>query len=294
MKFITSLLIVLIFLNFSEQSRIAFKSINIRHMKKNDVGLIFDALLINDGSSPKETLNFEVRSQKCCLLIDDFYDCETQNIYGVKVPKLEPDKEAMVTLLWPTIIPYNRVGNCTIEILTKRQSGTHVDDIKLIHFNTTIDVNGFPDYMLIYFNDMKKDHGYTKCDYEDLNPFDKCKPVNCELKYFGKRNFFQYPNCIPVTECENDPEVIYDFDTNTCRNLRNFLSNDNIRQIEEGKFTNFIENENFEEKTSTMIDGKTKILKRVRRSMNESQTFADMLLSTAFFIIKIVSILNRN
>jgi hypothetical protein len=62
--------------------------------------------------------------------------------------------------------------------------------------------------------------------------------------------------------------------------------------MNEGKFTNFIEGDDGQHeksKASITIEEKNKMLKRVRRSLNESQTFADMLLSTAFFMMKVVS-----
>jgi hypothetical protein len=57
-------------------SKIKFKSITTRHLRKDDFGLIFDVTIFNDAQSPKETLNFEISSEKCCLLINGKYDCE--------------------------------------------------------------------------------------------------------------------------------------------------------------------------------------------------------------------------
>lgn len=84
---------------------------------------------------------------------------------------------------------------------------------------------------------MKEEGGYQKCGYEDLDPFRNCKPVNCEEKYLGKRNFFKYPNCIPATICDEDGR--YDYDTNTCENPKNIFSEDEINEMKSGKFTNW-------------------------------------------------------
>ena len=140
-----------------------------------------------------------------------------------------------------------------------------------------------------YFNDMKDKFGYQKCDSEDLNPFNKCKPIDCELKYFGKRNFFQNSQCVPVKVCENDPNVIYDYETNSCRNLKDVFSIDELKMLHAGIFKNFVDGIN-ETVEKMKIDERKKVLKRVRRSLNESQTFADMILSSMLFIIKIVSL----
>lgn len=88
---------------------------------------------------------------------------------------------------------------------------------------------------------MKKEHGYTKCDSEDLDPFNKCKPVNCEEKYLGKRNFFNESHCIPVARCDAGNDVFYDFNTNECRKLGKVFSDEDMRQIKSGNFTNWIE-----------------------------------------------------
>lgn len=141
---------------------------------------------------------------------------------------------------------------------------------------------------------MKKAYGYTKCEYEDLNPFDNCTPVNCELKYFGKRNFFKHPHCIAATTCENHPDVIYDYGTNECRNYKKIFTDEEIEKMKAGNFTNWVEgyennNNNYgDAKIDANYERKARILRRVRRSLNESQTFADMLISTSLFIIKVV------
>lgn len=88
-----------------------------------------------------------------------------------------------------------------------------------------------------YFNDMKKSKGYTKCQYEDLDPFNDCKPVNCELKYFGKRNFFKNPSCVPAKVCDQD--LMYNYETNECRDWRNVLSEADIKEMESGQFSNW-------------------------------------------------------
>lgn len=88
---------------------------------------------------------------------------------------------------------------------------------------------------------MKKTNGYKKCDFEDLDPFQHCKPVNCELKYSGKRNFFQSPSCVPVKLCDQGYDWIYHYETNDCRNLQKILTEKEIEDMKEGKFTNWVD-----------------------------------------------------
>lgn len=88
---------------------------------------------------------------------------------------------------------------------------------------------------------MKRVNGYKKCDSEDLDPFNRCKPVNCEEKYFGKRNFFRDGNCVPATMCDENDDSIYDFATNQCRNFGSVLSDDDVNQMKNGNFTNWVD-----------------------------------------------------
>lgn len=78
MIFLT-LILFLSILATSNQSRIVIESIKIRHLRKNDIGLIFDATISNKGSDPKQTLNFDIVSDKCCLLINGTYDCDVSD-----------------------------------------------------------------------------------------------------------------------------------------------------------------------------------------------------------------------
>lgn len=67
---------------------------------------------------------------------------------GTRVSNFEPDKEMIVTLVWPTLVMYNRVGNCTIKVISLRPNGDKVDDTKTMNFNTTINTRRLADYLL--------------------------------------------------------------------------------------------------------------------------------------------------
>ena len=104
---------------------------------------------------------------------------------------------------------------------------------------------------------MKQSRGYTKCQHEDLDPFNGCKPVICELKYFGKRNFFKNHTCVPATVCDHD--LMYNYETNECLNLKNILSEKDVEEMKKGKFSNWINGSNsnsinYEEDSSPSYD----------------------------------------
>lgn len=88
---------------------------------------------------------------------------------------------------------------------------------------------------------MKKAQGYQQCESEDYDPFNDCKPVNCELKYSGKRNFFKDPHCVSATVCDQGPNSIYDYDKNICRNFKEVLSPEDIEEMSEGRFSNWVD-----------------------------------------------------
>lgn len=88
---------------------------------------------------------------------------------------------------------------------------------------------------------MKKAQGYQQCESEDYDPFNDCKPVNCEVKYSGKRNFFKDPHCVPAVICDQSSSLIYDYDKNICRSLKEVLSPEDVEEMKEGKFSNWVD-----------------------------------------------------
>lgn len=41
-----------------------------------------DAVVFNDKTVPKESLNFEIFSDRCCLLTSGQYDCDVSKVIG--------------------------------------------------------------------------------------------------------------------------------------------------------------------------------------------------------------------
>jgi hypothetical protein len=138
---------------------------------------------------------------------------------------------------------------------------------------------------------MKNIHGYKKCKFEDLDSFDRCKPVNCELKYFGKRNFFNNSKCVPATICTNIDDY-YDHQTNECRKLNFELTERDRKEIESGSFTNWFDEHDMDEKgdaATITIDTEIETFERVRRSLNSNENFSSSVLSVLAFIVKIIA-----
>lgn len=105
---------------------------------------------------------------------------------------------------------------------------------------------------------MKEQHGdYTKCLTEDLDPFRKCKPANCEEKYFGKRNFFnqQRKICERTVTCDptKNSEMIYDYTTNECLSFKQILTDKETQEMKSGNFSNWVAAENEEHDMSSTV-----------------------------------------
>ncbi|CAO1314202.1 unnamed protein product [Diamesa serratosioi] len=144
-----------------------------------------------------------------------------------------------------------------------------------ITFNTTIDSSPMLDHMIYYFNDMKSEFGYNRCKTEDLNPFHNCTPINCAMKYFGKRNFFNSTKgfCESVPNCDepSNAEMIYDYTNNECVDLSNILTENDIEEIKAGNY--LIAEEDDEEYVKQLINPRKPSLKcRFQRSIPDQET----------------------
>lgn len=100
---------------------------------------------------------------------------------------------------------------------------------KVVHqfpFDTTIKRGNVPAVMKRNCSSLKKNNfnfltfseyigtrNFSDCATADLDPFNKCKPVSCEEKYFGKRGFFDNSTklCKPVPKCIGKGVVSIDF-----------------------------------------------------------------------------------
>lgn len=79
------------------------------------------------------------------LILSKFF--QIQKVIGVKVWNLAPDSEKIVSLIWPTLIPYDRIGYCKINLITHKSFQKNIDDQKTIHFNTSLNAENLPDYL---------------------------------------------------------------------------------------------------------------------------------------------------
>lgn len=113
---------------------------------------------------------------------------------------------------------------------------------------------------------MKKEFNYNRCKSEDLNPFHNCTPINCEMKYFGKRNFFNSTKgfCETVPNCDepSNDEMIYDYINNECVDLSKLLTENDIEEINAGNYLIAQQDDDDDEFVQVMIPRKPSCIQR--------------------------------
>ena len=138
---------------------------------------------------------------------------------------------------------------------------------------------------------MKTEFGYKKCKSEDLNPFHNCTPINCEMKYFGKRNFFNstigYCETVPNCDKPSNPDMIYDYTTNECVDLSKLLTVDDIEEINAQNYT--IAQQDDEEFVHVMKPRKPSSKTRFQRTIVEETTPTQLMMFYVLYGFLLVS-----
>lgn len=69
-------------------------------------------------------------------------------LIGVNNVYIEPEKQVLVSLIWPSLILYNRVGNCSILASFTRNNGEKVVVPYHVTFDTSIDADRLPEFLI--------------------------------------------------------------------------------------------------------------------------------------------------
>ncbi|XP_044313028.1 uncharacterized protein LOC108040441 isoform X2 [Drosophila rhopaloa] len=216
----------------------------VRVPRDKDIGLIFDLTVTNRiRSGKRETLDFTVVSNGQCTVNTTSGEQvhSMGRIFGGDFGSVEPGKSETVSLVWPTVSLYNRVGTCPILISA---TCAHAQDAvatarQVLHFDTrfeTLDPQS---------NKLRRRKDFKDCRNWDKDYLRNCTPLNCEERYFGQRSFFnvETDRCERVSECSN-PGEYYDIFSNEAieADTGNFVSEDELELIKQGKFdSNFLE-----------------------------------------------------
>ncbi|XP_022213437.2 uncharacterized protein LOC111068338 isoform X2 [Drosophila obscura] len=205
----------------------------VRVPRENDIGLIFDMTVTNrHNGEAKLTLDLIVSSDgPCTVNTTNGEKVQVGPIYGGNFGSVEPGKSETVSLVWPTVSLYNRVGYCPITICALNPSIEPATTKQLLHFDTrfeTLDPQN---------RTLRRRKDFTPCNNWDKEYFMNCLPVVCEERYFGQRSFYNYTTeqCEPVPSCSK-PGEYYDYYGNECVDPNNFITEEELEQIRQGKF----------------------------------------------------------
>ncbi|XP_072380979.1 uncharacterized protein [Diabrotica undecimpunctata] len=186
-----------------------------------DIAIIFYLTLRNLG---EKNADVSVSMNKCCDQTNSLDDEECVQMYlmGGHMGILKKKQIRNVTLIHPTMYPYFRKGICsiTVQYRTEKYDKTIV---KVINFRT---------------NGSDEDIAQTQCPSVDTDPRDNCNQVDCVMKYFGEKSYFnptskeceRVPICL--SESPNSPDIAYNYISNQCINLNNSVTPSDLEVLE--------------------------------------------------------------
>ncbi|KAJ9595255.1 hypothetical protein L9F63_013443 [Diploptera punctata] len=140
------------------------------------------------------------------------------------VGTLEKGEKKNLTYILPNMYLHDRQGVCVVAIWYRCLSSTNLMQKKkwTIRFNTKISTTIVPAVLKDYYR-LAEAHACSSVDMDTLN---SCKPVNCEMKYSGTRNYYnkirqtceKIPFCI-ANDSKLFPDVAYNPNSNNCKKL---------------------------------------------------------------------------
>ncbi|XP_054091273.1 uncharacterized protein LOC105210176 isoform X2 [Zeugodacus cucurbitae] len=267
-----STLLLIYFTTNTVSAIIVINKVVVRIPKLNDIGLIFDLTVVNSPCKERETLEFRIRSDgTCCINVTENEIMKNAGrVVGGNFGHLEASAAEVVSLIWPTISLYNRVGKCPIVVTSKNARGIEEHHKHTIHFDTrftTLDPEG---------HTIRKRPDYKDCKNWDKEYLRNCTPVDCQERYFGKRSFYNKTteHCDPVPRCDK-PNMRYDYYNNECLIPENFFTKEDMKKIQSGDFRNEYEHEeqdtkhNWKKGVNVPPEGKKK--KQTSKNLKEEQ-----------------------
>ncbi|XP_054284422.1 uncharacterized protein LOC129001221 [Macrosteles quadrilineatus] len=173
---------------------------------------------------------------QCC---EDFPGGQTDctNIHLIPETRIvEPNVDQNFTLIHPTLYPYNRRGECLLGVHYMSSCNRSKEALQHIAFDTALSeqnvkcsmVRGFPGYIV----------ERPPCNSYDEDALNNCKMVDCHMKYFGLRSFFNKASrvCEPVPAClpskrRGMPDVVYDVASNQCTDMNSCLDEEDLQHL---------------------------------------------------------------
>ncbi|KAH8395526.1 hypothetical protein KR222_000521 [Zaprionus bogoriensis] len=229
-----SLLYLIVFNLRNVHGSCSVSRVTLRVPRDNDIGLFFDLTISNKRSDKSEMVEFSVIPEGVCTLnTTSGEQVQAGSIFGGDFGSIEPGDSMTVSLVWPTVTVYNRVGSCPIVVSTANHENVVNRSEQILYFDTRFETLDPGNHSL------RRLRHFVDCKNWDQNYFRNCTPLDCEERYFGKRSFYNRTTeqCEPVPICFGDG-IIYDFYANECIDMNNYITDEEIRLLKEGKFDN--------------------------------------------------------
>ncbi|KAK6635159.1 hypothetical protein RUM44_000408 [Polyplax serrata] len=194
-------------------------------LRRDDMIVVLFVTIHHHGERARSVVATMV---ECCEKInDEETDCDIIQIHGEHLGVVQPGSTLNVTFLYPNVYGYNRRASCTVGIWNRgEESGS--DDTNVIRHKIEFEtmIRNSPEETPPHLQGLYNPDKIVKCETIDLDPFDGCNPVDCRLKYSGRRSYFNRKRnrCQRIPKCTGDPnkelpDVVYVPMSNTCRNL---------------------------------------------------------------------------
>ncbi|KAK5642094.1 hypothetical protein RI129_008261 [Pyrocoelia pectoralis] len=195
------------------ENKIVIKDSGLATISRGDMAMI---LYVTVENVCENKYHIFVQMIKCCELFGpNDMDCHTMQLIGGDMGWLNSHSVKNISLIYPTLYLHNRFGHCLVSIIYN-SSEASVN----IQFNTLIT------QLTPELRDYCGEGNVTVCDTVDLDPLRQCEPINCQMKYLGARNYFNFKwrRCQKVPLCITDrdkslPDVSYVPFSNQCKDL---------------------------------------------------------------------------
>ncbi|KAJ8727831.1 hypothetical protein PYW08_016216 [Mythimna loreyi] len=183
------------------------------------------------------TCKITSRPKMCCLADEDYKDCSLDTIHGDIVEFIEPKHRRTLIHVYPTLYHYDQVGYCDFVIDFKC---SHTRRSRQLAINIPFDTQLQNKKKAPCLKEYAKVKG-SDCVSLDEDTLHECEPVNCDLKYSGRRPYYDgtRDKCVNAPVCETDivkqlPDIVYVPVSNICRDLDNPISLGDIYAINTG------------------------------------------------------------
>lgn len=208
---------------------LGIKGHGVMDLHKGDTALVLYVTVTNLGHDP---LSLSLVSRQCCQEVaPGDVDCDSMLLIGGDMGDIYPGDSQNLTAFYSNLYLVDRVGYCELEIAVP-------DGEKLLHtvsFNTTVPRTGanVPSFL----RDFVSPAELKSCRSPDQDPTRSCKPVLCDIKYNGMRDYFNETSqrCEPTVNCWDDAagdEMVYLAGSNSCRRLSEVLSDEDMEHFE--------------------------------------------------------------